>query len=215
MLSLGLKNAILFLLIILILHVLIKNAMIEKEKLPKVLKEMYTEKVKETAKKEEIEKKDNVDTKDKTKSKEDNAKDGKTQKETIETTNKEQFQNNDLLSYVYDDDNIDIAKYFKGMDVTKDVTKDIENKLECSILEEVTKTEFPKSTTCDPALKIATDAEAKRIKADCDLKQNGHYLTLKEYEEENMMNGGSIYGDLKGYDSFDASFEEYACSNTI
>jgi hypothetical protein len=210
MLSLGMKNAILFLLIVLILHVLIKNALIEKGKLPKTIKEMYTEKVKEP---EEIKKQDETKAKE-TKKEDPKAKDEPKDKENSKESTTENFDT-ELLKYVYDDDNTDLAKYFKGMDVTKDITKDIEKKIECTVLEELIKNDLPISTTCDPALKTASDANAKRIKADCDLKQTSGFMTLKEYEEENMMNGGSIYGDLKGFDNFDEAFEEYACSNSI
>jgi hypothetical protein len=212
MLSLGLKNAILFLLIVMILHVLIKNALIEKGTLPKTIKEMYTEKTEKVKEKEPEDIKKQEETKAKeTKKEEPKAKDSKKEKEESTTENFD----TELLKYVYDDDNTDLAKYFKGMDVTKDVTKDIEKKIECTVLEELIKNDLPISTTCDPALKTASDANAKRIKADCDLKQTSAFMTLKEYEEENMMNGGSIYGDLKGFDSFDEAFEEYACSNSI
>jgi hypothetical protein len=216
MLSTGIKNAILVLLIILILHVLIKNALFESRNRD-TKKENFTENQKDTKKHiiPEIVDQKQLDKED-VKPKEE------TQKEAF-TTEKAKIclapfptQENDeaeLLKFVYGDDKEgdSIGQYFKGLDVTKDVKGKIDEKIACNILK-TNDNSLPVSTTCDPGIqKINLDSSNKRVKADCDLNQSIPLMMLKEYEDESSMNGGELYGNLSAYDNMAMNFENYSC----
>lgn len=67
---------------------------------------------------------------------------------------------------------------------------------------------FPLSTTCDPNLQTLPSTD-KNVKANCNLNQDKkNVMILKEYENESSMNGGTLYGGLNAFDTFDHSFQE-------
>lgn len=186
MLSSGIKNAILVLLIILILHVLIKNALMESSSVKKepfvplptldpVLNKVAPAKVPECP---APEKKDD-----------DNA---------------------ELLKYVYGDDADpnELGGFFKG--ITKDVEKELEAKLSCPVFKSDDNS-LPLSTTCDPKLQNMASALAKEkeVKADCNLKQTLDTMLLKEYTDESSMNGGALFGNLNAFDDRASYYHEY------
>jgi hypothetical protein len=203
MLSTGIKNAILVLLIILILHVLIKNALFESRNRD-TKKENFTENQKDTKRHiipEIVDQKqlDKEDVKPKEEFTTEKAKICLSPFPTQENDEEE------LLKFVYGDDKGDsISQYFKGLDVTKDVKGKIDEKIADNSL--------PVSTTCDPGIqKINFDSSNKRVKADCDLNQSIPLMMLKEYEDESSMNGGELYGNLSAYDNMAMNFENYSC----
>lgn len=202
MLSLGLKNAILVLLIILILHVLIKNAIADK-------------KIKETFQNNALNKADLVSL-EQNKVKPITAPSCPKSESDIHTVSKKEEDESELLKYVYGDDKdtTDISQYFKGMDITKDVQKEIDAKLSCKAIKK--DESLPLSTTCDPQLQsLQADENLKKVRFDCDLKQNISNMMLSEYEGENAMNGGELYGNLSAYDGFGLNYEEYECQKNI
>ena len=201
MLSLGLKNAILVLLIILILHVLIKNAIADK-------------KIKEPFQNTALNKADLASLE------QNKVQPIKAPACPISSEEKKEIKKEDddseLLKYVYGDDKdtTDISQYFKGMDITKDVQKEIDAKLSCKTLKK--DDSLPLSTTCDPQLQsLQADENSKKVRFDCDLKQSISNMMLGEYEGENAMNGGELYGNLSAYDGFGLNYEEYECHKTI
>ena len=205
MLSLGLKNAILVLLIILILHVLIKNAIADRK-----IKDASKEPFQNTT----LNKADLV-----------SLEQNKVQpikapscpnSVPIDNASKKEDDDSELLKYVYGDDKdtTDISHYFKGMDITKDVQKEIDAKLSCKAIKK--DESLPLSTTCDPQLQsLQADENLKKVRFDCDLKQNISNMMLSEYEGENAMNGGELYGNLSAYDGFGLNYEEYECQKNI
>lgn len=205
MFSLGIKNAILVLLIIMILHVLIKNAIVNDEtRQRKQKREAFETGAAPLDKAYEklIDKSS------------DTLKPSEPQIPACPAPEqKGGSEEDELLKYVYGDDKdtTDIGTFFKGFDVTKDVEKNIEAKLACPVLKSDDNS-LPLSTTCDPKLQNMSAALAnKDVKADCDLKQPLQTMVLKEYNDESAMNGGALYGSLSAYDDYALSFQEYAC----
>ncbi len=210
----GIKNSILVLLIVLILHVLIKNAIIDKKTQSKE-KFGNSEKEKDESTNNKVNNKLN-NTLNNSFKKEENIEsfvapvvDEK--KDCVKKPEINDDDNDELLKFVYDDDNSDLSHFFKGMDVTKDVTEDISKKLSCPLLK-TDDNSLPLSTTCDPQLqKLRMEDMNKKIKQDCNLSQPISNMLLKEYEDENAMNGGELFGDLSAYDDEALNFSNYEC----
>lgn len=202
MLSLGIKNAILVLLIILILHVLIKNALIDAESRTTPKKTEPTKVIKEPFKAP-------VSTLDLEANKV-----APIKAPECPAPEKKEDDNAELLKYVYgeDADQTDISTFFKGLDITRDVEKEINTKLKCPVLKSDDNT-LPLSTTCDPKLQNMATTLAQDVKADCNLEQNLQTMLIKEYNNENAMNGGDLYGNLSAYDMGALNYQEYACSS--
>lgn len=201
MLSLGLKNAILVLLIILILHVLIKNAIIDQ----KPVKEKFI-----TGAPVEETKKDYLEANKITTPAPACPKPAVAEKD--EDSEKE------LLKYVYGEDDTkedgNLSQYFKGMDITRDVKKDIDAKISCTSLKKKNDG-LPLSTTCDPQLQTLKTDDTLLLKQQKKPEaQNISNMMLGEYEDENAMNGGELYGNLSAYDDMAFSFEDYNCETS-
>jgi hypothetical protein len=135
----------------------------------------------------------------------------------------EHFKPNDedeLLKFVYGDDSDSgetegLGKFFKGMDVTRDVKNAIDNKISCPIMKTDDNT-LPISTTCDPQLApVSLKDLDKKVKANCNIQKKIPVMMLKEYEDESSMNGGKLYGDLSAYDSLLQNYEDYQCMKNI
>ena len=64
----------------------------------------------------------------------------------------------------------------------------------------------PASGVCDSHLDI--DAFLKKNKLPCEppSEQNISKLTVSDYKNENVMNGGALFADLHGYDEMEASW---------
>lgn len=115
------------------------------------------------------------------------------------------------------DDELD--RYFKDNMVSENVA-DLADKFEkCDSQSDICKFkadnhQLPLSTTCSTKITdLKTDKSLeKRVIADCNLPQDKkNIMILKEYENENSMNGGALYGNLGAYDEFDLNFEKYSC----
>lgn len=201
MLSLGIKNAILVLLIILILHVLIKNALVE---IPaKIVKEPFKTSLINTLD-PELNKVIPV-----------NAPECPAPENKNISQGSQESENAELLKYVYGEDGgdqTDISTFFKGLDITRDVENEIKAKLKCPVLKSDDNS-LPLSTTCDPKLQNMATTLAKEVKGDCNLDQNLQTMLIKEYNNENAMNGGDLYGNLSAYDMGALSYQDYACSS--
>lgn len=216
MLSTGIKNAILVLLLVLILHVLIKNALLEKNRtVVKAKIENFADKTKEEVMKVIPETVDQKQLKVKDQEK-DIAVEEKfvSDPECLAPFTSDKDETDELLKYVYGNEGLN--GYFKGLDVTKEVKDKIDDRMECKVLRTDDKS-LPLSTTCDPGLQKTTTLESltKKVKADCNLDQSLPLLMLKQYEDESSMNGGEIYGNLSAYDNLASNFENYSCSGNM
>lgn len=202
MLSLGLKNAILVLLIILILHVLIKNAIIDH----KPVKEKFLS----GAPVEGEKRKDYLEANKITTP-------APACPKPVVTENKDDDEK-ELLKYVYGEDDTSkdgsLSQYFKGMDITKDVKNEIDAKISCSSLKKKNEG-LPLSTTCDPQLQTLKVDDTLLLKQQKKPEtQNISNMMLGEYEDESAMNGGELYGNLSAYDDMAFSFEDYTCESS-
>lgn len=195
MLSLGIKNAILVLLIILILHVLIKNTLIEAN--ARKPKDTFTETI--------FDKKQSMPfLLDPVANKV-----PPTKIPDCPAPEKKEDDNSELLKYVYGDDadSSDIGSYFKG--ITKEIESELNAKLTCPVLKSDDNI-LPLSTTCDPKLQnMAASLAKKDIEADCGLKQTLDTMLLTEYKDESSMNGGALFGNLNAFDDKAMYFQEY------
>jgi hypothetical protein len=196
MLSLGLKNAILVLLIILILHVLIKNAIIDHTP----VKEKFQSKIVAAPVGDG----------------EDLVVKAPTPVVCPKPIEKDEDDKDELLKYVYGDDKDtgDLSQYFKGMDITQDVKKEIDAKMSCSSIKNKSDS-LPLSTTCDPQLQKLSNDDVLLLKQKKPDSQNISNMMLGEYEDESAMNGGALYGNLSAYDDMAFSFEDYSCDNNV
>jgi len=242
MLSIGIKNSILVILIILIIHVFLKNLILdrggsnientkqEKEKFTIASQSTLNPFDDQASKNLSISKYNDVagvDRYGKPQTKEDVCRDT-----TIKDSQLKDLEQEEMMEYVtkgdlsknssqnqkkqmMDDDDLD--KYFKDNIVSESVAE-LEHKFDtgadvCKF--KADNHQLPLSTTCSTKisdLKTNPSLE-KRVVADCNLPQDKkNIMILNEYENENTMNGGLLYGNLEAYDEFDLNYENYSCS---
>jgi hypothetical protein len=106
----------------------------------------------------------------------------------------------ELLKFIDDDDDDLMEKYFDDKQNNEVLTDNCKPKQDVIML--------PLSTTCDPNIQSMSTGN-KVIKSNCDLLQDKKQLLINEYENENSMNGGSLFGGLNAYDSFDTTYSQY------
>lgn len=191
------KNIILFILVVLIGHFLVKNFLIDKDTtstsqsktvFPQVLQGKDTKNAK--------------DTKDTNQSLPTLVKDAT---EPIISKPENEVEGLDkakeeLLKFVDEEDGDHINKYFK--ETTPVPTDDCKSKTQTS--------QFPLSTTCDPDIQNVQNVNTKKDLAkkpkDCTLIRK-NILVLNEYDNENVMNGGELFNGLSAFDTFDNQFQ--------
>lgn len=156
MLASGIKNAILVLLVVCIIHFLIKNAILEKRKEAFKVPQVTEAECKK------------------------------------EATEKQALCENDLLDYVYNDD-VDLSKFFTPMSCKLDTT--------------------PVPPVCDPEFTKPPETPNK-LGTQCNPTQHDVNLVLTEYQDENAMNGGSLYDNLSAFNTDTLSYQNYTCANT-
>lgn len=194
--STAIKNTILIILIILIGHFMVKNLLFERQKTAPTIKEVKEDKlvhVKEDAP-PQISTKQVVSTPS-----------GVPSSVIVENTKGTGLDKakEELLKFINDDDD-DIERFFEHekQNITSDNTK-------CKSQD----TTLPLSTTCDPAIQDVKQNNMKQVKADCNLKQDKkNILILKEYVNENTMNGGTLFGGLSAFDNYDNNYQIYSCA---
>jgi hypothetical protein len=109
----------------------------------------------------------------------------------------------ELLKFIDEEENGGLTKYFAEprQETSKVPTDDCKSKVQTS--------QFPLSTTCDPDIQIIDAAMKKEIprkpKQCTNLTKN--VLVLSEYDNENTMNGGELFNGLNAFDSFDNHFQ--------
>ena len=190
----GIKNTILVFLLILIFHFLIKNALLDKrmkqvpstiEKYENTLPTTIPIRPSYTMNAEQMQERGVVGSSSgSVGSVEDNKIDPKTNNTVCESGPQAEVDD-DLYTFVYGDDakadasqtqnlsDSDIAKYFTGLDVTRDIEKNIEENMKCVALTRKDDLTMPVSTTCDAALKSdgMLAADSKQVKANCNISQ--------------------------------------------
>jgi hypothetical protein len=94
-----------------------------------------------------------------------------------------------------------LDSFFKG---ELDMSKEAEEAAKCKV-RPGGDLDKPISTTCDPKFDMSKgEADAKPLKANCDLMQDKKgMMILNEYENENNMNGGKLHLNLDAYDRDD------------
>lgn len=102
----------------------------------------------------------------------------------------------ELLKFVDDEEeSVNMSKYFSCTTTLPPVpTDDCKSKVQVS--------QFPLSTTCDANIQIVSKEPIKKDISHCAVSSTNVVL-LNEYENEKPMNGGALYGGLSGFDSFD------------
>ena len=222
MLAVGIKNVILFLLIILILHFLLKNTLVDRKPVTLSLDNLrfaITQNV--SSNKSETESFQAPVSSELPKPSDKPAeKLMASPVETVATTastacaslkvpeRNTECEKAELLKYVFGDDKTytsdEIDKYFKGIEVEASAEKS------ACLPKKADSQSLPLTTTCEPTmLNLTMKAEREmNISKNCDIKQDKPIMVLKEYENENEMNGG-LFGGLNAFDSFASQFEEY------
>lgn len=185
------KNLILFILIILIGHFLVKNVLFDKgtpsTKLPNII----------------------LDSSISTKMQH------PPQTETVGVISKQEKEPEgldkakaELLKFVDEGDegddsvNKNVDKYFNTSISLPPVPTD-----DCKSAEQIS--QFPLSTTCDPnmqSLKTSITRDTPRKPRAC-INLTKNVLVLNEYDNENSMNGGELFNGLNAFDNFDNHFQ--------
>ncbi len=187
MFAIGIKNSLLVLVIILIIHFYIKTKMLDNN--IKNEKKIVNDKVIEKFNLEECKEK-NKEIK-------------------VDSDDKEE-----LFKYVFGDSKInltheDIDKYFSGEDVSKDVKSLKKN---CPEPEKRITKDYLELENCGPQLEKPTfNYDKEKKKNECNIVQDKNVLILSEYEKENSMNGGELYGGLDAYDTSGLNYLEFNC----
>lgn len=203
MLSTGIKNSILILLIVLIFHFLIKNFLLNNNK-HNFKKETFLDNDIPTC---NIEK--NVI---QSNEKQINAIENIITKASEITCNFEEegMSKNDIFASWFENEtkqqtkDAELDKYFSG-DI--DMSKELEAAAKCPL--PVRDTELPQTSTCDLKTdNIPVDVFKKNIKTSTPDQNSKRGMMLKEYENENIMNGGKLFMDLDPYNSCDNLFAE-------
>jgi hypothetical protein len=179
------KNILLFVLIVLIGHFLVKNFLVDKEptKSVNVLINEPTETQKVVEQKHAAK----------------DATEPSISKSDLEPEGLDKAKA-ELLKFVDEEETgTNLNKYFK--ETSKVPTDDCKSKIQTS--------QFPLSTTCNPDIQVidtAMKTETPRKPQECtNLTKN--VLVLNEYDNENTMNGGELFNGLNAFDSYDNHFQ--------
>ena len=214
LLSTGIKNAILIVLIILILHFLIKNYLFDKK--PRVVQSpsVHVSNVVDVITPQRqlgVVLVDDPQKPNTTKipypfdnKKQDHICDNETQKDYLK---------NELLDFVYGKEDSNINKFYADDPLSTPV-KDLEERISKQNMSclKPDDNRLPLSTTCDDKIQtLDFKAADMPIKADCDLLQDQkNSLILKEYEDDNDMNTGKLYGGtLLANDDFNVNYSSF------
>lgn len=212
MLGIGISNALMFIVIILIFHFVIKNMIIDRENtttyaqsikstvvtqessgsaaitaLPIGVKELFQATCPDFPKPPEF-------NEDSTKSK------------CLPNNDSASSEKDDLMKFVFGDgpakrDSADLDVYFKNEPSCDKPYK------ECALKDD-NHTPLPSSCSIDFNLPANTDMKKKDI---CNNKKQ--LMVVNEYENEKPENGGTLFGGISAFDGYDLSFQQYSCEN--
>lgn len=212
MLAVSIKNSILILLIVLILHFLIKNTLMEKRSFAK--QEVASKSVMESFASTSTNTSAPTPAAPKEASKPAPVAEAPKECDAIEVkernTDKEREE---LLKYVFGDDakadDQDLDQFFRPTTEGVSTTQG-----DPCPLPRTDASSLPVSTTCDPSLlSLSLEKDRKKPASNKCVKQDVRAgMVLQEYDNESGMNGG-LFGGLNAFDGFASSFGDYApCS---
>lgn len=201
MLSIGIKNSILVILIVLIAHFILKNMILErsgngsqKPNTAQEKKEPFMANAPVRCQDVEVTQKCDVKPRD-------------------DDTMMKKMQEEELMRFVAmgdDSDSKSLDNFFRDNIVTSGLEESKCDKDVCKF--KADNQQLPLSTTCNAEVQKLQDMDTKRIKGDCNLKQDKkNVMILTEYENENDMNGGKLFGVLDAFDTFDMNYSSYSC----
>lgn len=200
MLGIGIKNAILFILIILIFHFVIKNMLVDRQNAS-----TYSSSVKNTVITQEQESK--LETFQATcpdfpKPPEFNENSGKSK--CLPNADSATSDKESLMKFVFGDQ--PVSKDSKALDAffPNEASCDKPYK-ECKVKDD-NHTPLPSTCSIDFQLPASTDMQKKEI---CNTKKT--LMVVNEYENEKPENGGTLFGGLSAFDGFDLTYQQYAC----
>lgn len=113
----------------------------------------------------------------------------------------------ELLKFVSDDDE-DLDKFFTKCTTSTPLSSD-NTTCKSNVPRDPP---FPLSTTCDPAIQKLPSLTQSSLCAKKTTDTKKKVMILQEYQNENSMNGGDLYGGLKAYDMFDDHYQQYSCT---
>lgn len=203
MLSVGIKNSILVILIILIIHFIIKNMILERPSNKGVDTELKNAKAGYHPP-YSPEKFTNIAEVNQ---------DACKNKPRDDDAELKKFQEDELMRFVAMGDSSEsktLDSFFKDNIVSSDV-KDKQSCTEMNVCKfKADNQQLPLSTTCDTNIQnLPLTNNNMKIHANCDLNQDKNIMILTEYENEKDMNGGKIYGVLDAFDNYDLNYQQY------
>lgn len=215
MLSIGLKNSILVILIILIIHFIIKNMILEKRgtTAPIIDAEKTKAGYHPPYSPEKFTNNKSVDGMGGgSVNISENPQDMCINKTRNDDALLKKYQEDELMRFVAMGDSNESASldnYFK--DISSEV-KDKESCLESNVCKfKADNQQLPLSSTCDADIQKLPLVDGKKIRANCDLNQDKkNIMILTEYEAENDMNGGKLFGVLDAFDNYDLNYQPYS-----
>lgn len=210
MLGIGINNAILFIVIILIFHFVIKNMIIDREN-----NKTYAQSVNSTVVTQEsspgavtttaIKESFQSTCPDFPKPPDFNE-DSSSKSKCLPNNESASSEKDDLMNFVFGDNSV--KKDSKDLDVyfPNEASCDKPYK-ECAVKDD-NHTPLPSSCSIDYNLPANTDMKKKDI---CNNKKQ--LMVVNEYENEKPENGGDLFGGITAFDGFDLTFQQYACEN--
>jgi hypothetical protein len=206
MLSLGtvVKNTILVILIILIGHFIVKNTLMDKQltKPIKIDNNIKDETIKELSTQLPL----TLDTKPVSKEEVSSVANNPTGIPSSMVLDQMQGgldkAKEELLKFIDDDDDTMTSFFNSGTQLKAVPSDNCKLKTQDNI--------FPLSTTCDPiVLDLKKHDDGKETVQSISNTSNDKkgLMILKEYKNENVMNGGELYGGLNAYDAYNTNFE--------
>lgn len=186
MLAAAIKNTILVILIMLILHFLLKNILLDKQ--PLKIPEKFTPA-------NFIEKQNNQDL---------------CIGKRLDDSEKKNLQESEMKKYIGLIDDNALDNFFQDNALSNEV-RQLEEKLKdqpnvCKF--KADNHQLPLSSTCDANIQSLGQDNNMKIVKECDVPQDKkNIMILKEYADEKAINGGTLYDGLSAYDNLDITYE--------
>lgn len=212
MLSIGIKNAILFTLVVLIFHFIIKNMLLDKE-----TGQSYSQKVKNVVVTQETDVAKRVKTVLEpytTEITSQNFKESSSTPKCLPSTDADlNKEKENLLKFVFGDQltdttpSKDLDKYFED--------KPTESSLQCTYDKCKPKDDnhTPLKSSCDMDFNPLPSTDMAKTEKVCNNKKD--LMIVNQYENEKPENGGVLFGGLSAFDSYDLQFQQYSCGSKI
>lgn len=180
MLGLAVKNVILFTLMILIFHFLIKNAIVDRKPVPAATATVPTAHAAGKSYEGFV---------------------GQIKSERADGPDLYNDEKKRMMSYVLQEEETDLDTVFSQKIITECTKEECPKKTDDAKL--------PLSTTCDANIQELKPEDPMKVKADCKLPQDHKsFMLIKEYENERDINGGKLYDGLQAYDSYEDYFSQ-------